>query len=595
MADVPLRILGLDVGTQGLRLCVFDEHDGSLTRHVETLSHGKDKLFTEDAVLLDKLEVLSAHFRVRECCVSVPASYNSAQRRKIAAVVAKAGLSLIAFTSDTCASFLALLHLSPHMLEPHRSSLSRSSSGSPSPRKKSSPQKSEGTPSSTSAAASDVPPEHYIVMDIGASYNQCALIAYCAQTACIEQIGYVADTQCTGTEFDRRVIQYIASRQSIKGLDLSCCAESLQSQRAQLFPVEAAIPPIPSTPNSTKEATPASSVQNTPRGTSSEDSAKNANGSGTPRRSSTSSSSNAASGSQNQNQAQPQTPSAAPAQSSGTANNSNSSTSASATPTQTPRSSRKSMMMSPTPGNTPTSKPKQGANIQYTLPDGTSGSVLVTPLQYTNANLDLYKAAVNPVRHMLREQHPDIPLASIKRVFVTGGCAQNAKLQQAIVAFFDQEHVPVLFSTDPVNAAQVRDWPLQAVGAALVGSLRAGVNYRPINHWMVLEDSYMLLNAVFVGQHKTVAVIDRAVCLPYETELELSTSMDQQSQMEVMFMQGSRPNAMDSVLKLTVSGIPKMGPGAFKLTCMVVVDENGCVSAKVTEVPSGVSVQVEEL
>eukprot|EP00762_Andalucia_godoyi_P000593 ANDGO_05229.mRNA.1 Chaperone protein HscA homolog len=376
---------------------------------------------------------------------------------------------------------------------------------------------------------------NYLLVDVGAEYLQCSIISYTREAGLVENIRSSVDSMCTGDEFDRRAIAYLTSKSSLRGVTLPRCLSSLNASRGDLISMLAAA-------EAAKD--PESAFLLSPK--------------------------------------TPSTPLMSPTPTSSVAGRN--------TPGVTPGSSRRFSVAESL--RSPSTPRVRGVEVVSLSASKESSSTFhISALAYNTANAETFKMLPNLLRNLLREE--GISAEVLDRVLVTGGASRVPRLRFLLEQFFGQSEVPVSYLEDlnlPTSS-------LVSLGAAAYCGLTAGCNCKYLNKYEVVEDSLSTVFVEYVQGKKLVPLSETPLAYPYDKSLEFGTSLDHQLSMDFRVYEGVRTSStipatrnLALLAKLSIANIPRLPVGVFKVHVSVSADSAGIVSVSAASA-SGQSIE----
>jgi molecular chaperone HscA len=209
--------------------------------------------------------------------------------------------------------------------------------------------------------------------------------------------------------------------------------------------------------------------------------------------------------------------------------------------------------------------------------------------QYKNGDLVITKDAFNALIQPLVDRTIDsckralkdsgLTKADISNVIMVGGSTRVPLVKESISEFFDK------IVEDKLNPDEV-----VALGAAIQGDILAG-NQKGM---LLLDVTPLSLGIETVGGLMD-AIIPRNNKVPAKVGRNYTTSVDGQTKLKVSVFQGERDMVEDNrkLGEFILSGIPPMPAGIPKIEIQFILDADGILVVKASELRSGIAQKIE--
>ena len=172
-----------------------------------------------------------------------------------------------------------------------------------------------------------------------------------------------------------------------------------------------------------------------------------------------------------------------------------------------------------------------------------------------------------------------LKIADIDEVIMVGGSTRVPLVKQMVSQYFDK---PI---NDTINPDEV-----VALGAAIQADILAGNN----KEVLLLDVTPLSLGIETAGLLMDV-IIPRNAKIPTHAAREYTTQLDGQVNMRISIYQGERDIVTDNRLLATLNlkGIPAMPAGMAKVKVSFIINADGILTVKATELRSGVAQMIE--
>lgn len=173
----------------------------------------------------------------------------------------------------------------------------------------------------------------------------------------------------------------------------------------------------------------------------------------------------------------------------------------------------------------------------------------------------------------------DMNKADLNKVLLVGGSTRSIVVKEAVEAFFGQK---------PFD--QIDPDEIVARGAAVQADILAG-NRKDL---LLLDITPLSLGIETVGGLMDV-IIPRNTNIPFKAGRQYTTSVDGQTNLKVSIYQGERDLVQDNrkLGEFILSGIPPMAAGIPKIQIDFIVDANGILQVRASELRSGTRQEIE--
>ena len=172
-----------------------------------------------------------------------------------------------------------------------------------------------------------------------------------------------------------------------------------------------------------------------------------------------------------------------------------------------------------------------------------------------------------------------LKIVDIDEVIMVGGSTRVPLVKQMVSQYFDK---PI---NDTINPDEV-----VALGAAIQADILAGNN----KEVLLLDVTPLSLGIETAGLLMDV-IIPRNAKIPTHAAREYTTQLDGQVNMRISIYQGERDIVTDNRLLATLNlkGIPAMPAGMAKVKVSFIINADGILTVKATELRSGVAQMIE--
>ncbi|KXK43283.1 MAG: heat shock protein Hsp70 [Bacteroidetes bacterium OLB11] len=172
-----------------------------------------------------------------------------------------------------------------------------------------------------------------------------------------------------------------------------------------------------------------------------------------------------------------------------------------------------------------------------------------------------------------------LALNEINGVVMVGGSTRVPLVKQKVKEYFQSEIL------DKVNPDEV-----VALGAAIQADILAGNN----KDILLLDVTPLSLGLETMGGLMDV-LIPRNNKIPYRAARQYTTQKDGQSGIIISIYQGERDLVKDNrkLAQFTLSGIPQMPAGLPKVEIQFMINADGILQVKATELRTGIAQEVE--
>ncbi len=208
----------------------------------------------------------------------------------------------------------------------------------------------------------------------------------------------------------------------------------------------------------------------------------------------------------------------------------------------------------------------------HTGPDGPLHlEVTLTRPMLEDLVVHLVERSLDPCRQALKDAH--LRRSNVDVVLLVGGMTRMPLVRQKVSEFFGQE---VDTSVNPDEVV--------AMGAAVQGGIVRG----ELTDVLLLDVTPLTLGVRTAGGMFT-PLIDRNTTIPCAASEVFSTSVDNQSMVQIHVLQGERTMAKDnkSLAVFELTGIPPAPRGVPKIEVHFQIDENGIVSVTARDLGTG--------
>jgi molecular chaperone DnaK len=213
-------------------------------------------------------------------------------------------------------------------------------------------------------------------------------------------------------------------------------------------------------------------------------------------------------------------------------------------------------------------------NLPYVTADASGPKHMVTTL--TRSKLEqltgfLVERTLPPVQQALKDA--DLKPEQINEVVLVGGMTRMPAVQEAVRSLVNKE------PHKGVNPDEV-----VAVGAAI----QAGVLGGDVKDILLLDVTPLTLSIETLG-HVATPLIERNTTIPTRKSQIFSTASDNQSQVEIVVLQGERPMAKDNKTlgNFILDGIPPAPRGVPQIEVTFDIDANGILKVTAQDKATG--------